>query len=226
MTHDTRRKGTALAETILALPFLMLILLFIMYFGRNSVRVERTHMMDRYDAWRQAGHGPGPRTDDPAGHPQMNDAWFNSNATRISHSGTNAFPDDASMQWIDEAGQRTDEAGELAQEMYEQMARGRTSNFTTRHDTTNILLERFNGDVRSTHTVQDHDWKFINGFRHRGNVYDQVGPYAHNLRSVRDVFYEEFDRTLEGMSDQQNPLARTIRDLYLDIPPYRGPEVP
>ena len=86
MRHHNKHRGTAMAETILALPFLMLILLFLVYFGRNSVRVERTHMMDRYEAWREAGHGPGPRPDDPRGHPQMNDTWFNNNATTITHT--------------------------------------------------------------------------------------------------------------------------------------------
>jgi len=222
----TRQHGTALAETILAMPFLCLILLFIMYFGRNSVRVERTHMMDRYEAWREAGAGPGPYPDAPRGHPLLNDTWFDNTATSVGHSADGSFPSDAPEQWIDEAGQRTDEAGDLAQKMWENMARGRSVYVTSRHDTTNNILQRFNGDVRAAHTVQGHDWKYINGFRHRADAYDQTGPYAHNINSVRDVFYEQFDQTLEGMSDQQNPLAKTIRGLYLDSPGYRGPKVP
>jgi hypothetical protein len=217
-----------MAETVLALPFLMLILLFIAYFGRNSVRIERTHMMDRYEAWREAGSGTGPSPDDPRGHPQMNDTWFNNTATAITHVSTGDFPDDAPEQWIDEASQRTNEAGELARKMWETMARGKTSQFSTRHDTSNILLEQFNGPVNAQHTVQGHDWKFINGYKHRAEEYEpdqKKGPYAHNLNPLRDLFYEAFDRTLEGMSDNQNPLAKTMRGLYLDIPGYRGPKV-
>ena len=45
-----------MAESLLALPFLMIILLFIWYFGRNSVRVQRTHVIDRYEAWREVGY--------------------------------------------------------------------------------------------------------------------------------------------------------------------------
>jgi len=229
MQRTTRHhRGTAMAETVLALPFIMLILLFIAYFGRNSVRVERTHMMDRYEAWREAGHGPGPAPDDPRGHPQMNDTWFNNNATAITHASTDLFPDDAPQQWIDEASQRTNEAGDLADKMVETLARGRTSQFSTRHDTANILLQQFNGPVNARHTVQGNDWKYINGYKHRAEEYiaDQKrGPYANNLDPLRDLFYESFDQTLEGMSDSQNPLARTIRGLYLDTPGYRGPKV-
>lgn len=223
--QHTNRRGTAMAETVLALPFLMLILLFILYFGRSSVRVERTHIMDRYDAWRQAGHGPGPHPDDTRGHPQMNDTWFNENATAIGHTSHGSFPDEAPLLWLDRSGQRTDDAGLLATEMWEQMARGRTARFTTRQDTSNIFLERFNGDIHASHTVQDHDWKFVNGFRHRAGPWDARGPHAHNLSPLRDLFYEAFDSTLEGMSDTQNPLASTIRGLYLDIPGYAGPKV-
>jgi len=31
----------------------------------------------------------------------------------------------------------------------------------------------------------------INGFRHRGEAYDQTGPRASNLGSIRDIFYHE-----------------------------------
>ncbi len=214
-----------MAETVLALPFLILILLFIFYFGRNSVRVERTHMMDRYEAWRMAGHGPGPRHDDTRGHPQMNDTWFNNNATSIRHEAHNAFPDDAPSRWEDEAGRRTDDAGMLVREMIDTLARGQTSRFTTRHDTENKLLKQFNGDMNATHTVQDHDWKYVNGFPHRAGPWDGRGPGAHIHGPLRDLFYEAFDSTLEGMSDALNPLARTMRSLYLDVPGYRGPKV-
>ncbi|MEX2216234.1 MAG: hypothetical protein WD768_19140 [Phycisphaeraceae bacterium] len=223
--HLRRTRGTAMAESLLALPFLMLILLFIIYFGRNSVRVQRTHVVDRYEAWREAGHGPGPRADDVRGHPQINDAFFANKSDSIGHSGSGYFPPEAPQRWADYAGQRLPEAGELAQEMIDDLARGRTAHFSTRFDSKNKILETFNGPINATHTVQGNDWKYVNGFKHRGEAYDQTGPYSSNLPAVRDIFYEDWDQSLESMSDQSNPFAKVLRGLYLDLPGYRGPKV-
>ena len=219
----THRRGTAMAETLLALPFLLLILLFVLYFGRESVRVEKTHMMDRYEAWRQAGYGPGPHPDTPRGHPQMNDAFFAEHADAVGFSSSGHFPDTAAQQWEQEAGNRSDDAGELARMMIENLARGRTVHATSQHDTTNKLLQQFNGPVRATHTTMDHDWKFVNGVGRRGGAWDQTGPYASNLGSLRDVFYQEFDTAFAAMTG--NPFAAAVRSLYLSHPEYRGPNI-
>ena len=65
----------------------------------------------------------------------------------------------------------------------------------------------------------------INGFRHRGEAYDQTGPRASNLGSIRDIFYEDWDQSLDGMSGPTAAFASMIRGLYLDLPGYRGPDV-
>ncbi len=220
---NRRCRGTAMAETLLALPFLLLILLFVLYFGRESVRVERTHMMDRYEAWRQAGHGPGPHPDDVRGHPQMNDAFFAEHADSLGFSSSGAFPDAAAREWEQEAGNRSDDAGELARMMIENLAGGRTVHASSTHTTTNKLLQQFNGPARATHTTMDHDWKFVNGIGRRGGAWDQRAPYASNLGSLRDVFYQEFDTAFAAMTG--NPFAAAVRSLYLSHPEYRGPNI-
>ena len=230
MTLSTsRQRGTAMTETILALPFLLLIMLFIAYFGRSSVRVERTHMMARYQAVRSASQGPGPRPDVDNTHEQMNDTWFNNTADNTNFSGHTIFPEDAYQRWQDAAARRSDDAGSLLDQMWENFqsyAQGTTANVSSRHNSSNKFLEMFNGDVNASHTVQDGDWKFINGYKHRADSYDPNGTQVHNLNTLRDIFYDGFDSTLEGMSDAQNPLASTIRTLYLNSNGYRGPEVP
>ncbi len=223
-----RQRGTAMTETILALPFLLIILLFITYFGRQSVNVERTHMMSRYQAWRSSAQGPGPRPHVNGSHQQMADTWFNNNSGSLSFDGHNAFPNGAAQRWQDAAARRSDDAGMLLDDMLDALPRGTTANVSSRHETTNKITEVFTGNVQAAHTVLDNDWKYVNGYRHRADQYDtrDRGSMTHNLHSLRDLFYEGFDSTLESMSDAQNPLASTIRSLYLDLGGYRGPKVP
>lgn len=217
------RPGTALAETLLALPFLFLITLFIVYFGRSYVWMQRTHIADRYQAWREAGHTPGPGPDEPRGHPQINDAFFGETADAIGHGGHHGFPDDAPARWGDEAAKLSDDAGDLARAMRDNMSSGRTSGFSITHNSSNKILQQFDGPIRANHTVQDHDWKHVNGFPFRGGPWDQIGPHATNVDSIRDIFYKDFDDTLRDMGD--NPFANMMRSLYLDLPGYRGPVV-
>lgn len=219
------RRGTAMFEMLLAMPFVMLILLFIWYFGRNSVRVQRNQGMTRYQAWHAAGHGPSPTVDHVNGHPQMNDAFYGNSADAIRHSGNGNFPDDATDRWIDYATQVDERSGQLAAEMQESLAGGRTAHFSTDHNTTNKFLAVFNGPVRDTYTVIDHDWKFVNGANLRADAYHQKGPNASNLGPIRDAFYDDFDQGLESLDDSGNPFAQTLRGLYLNNPGYRGPEV-
>jgi|GEM_PF-3167311 len=256
MTLSTsRQRGTAMTETILALPFLLLIMLFIAYFGRSSVRVERTHMMARYQAVRSASQGPGPRPDVDNTHEQMNDTWFNNTADNTNFSGHTIFPEDAYQRWQDAAARRSDDAGSLLDQMLNDYSGGSTAQVTSRHNSSNKFLEMFNNDVHATHTVEDGDWKYVNGYplwiqenvdyscphcghhgvHHRWDMpiggRTPAGPYdacrlgRTNANALRDTFYEGFDSTLEAMSSAQNPLASTIRQLYLDTIGYQGPIV-
>jgi len=233
MTLSTsRQRGTAMTETILALPFLLLILLFIAYFGRSSVRVERTHMLAKDLAVRIASQGRGVPTDPffaTGTRGEMNETWFNGTADRLTGNFHSNFPDDAYQRWQDGAARRSDDAGSLLDQMwidFQYHAQAVTAHITSRHNSSNKFLELFNGDVHASHTVQNGDWKFINGYKHRADSYDPNGSQVHNLNTLRDIFYDGFDSTLEGMSDAQNPLASTIRTLYLNSNGYRGPEVP
>jgi hypothetical protein len=139
------RRGTALAETLLALPFLFLITLFIVYFGRSYVWMQRTHIADRYQAWREAAHTPGPGVDHLRGHPQINDAFFGETADAIGHGGSHWFPDDAPARWADAAAMLSDDAGNLARAMRDNMAKGRTAGFSVTHNSSNKVLQQFDG---------------------------------------------------------------------------------
>lgn len=213
-------RGTALFEALLALPFIMLILLFVVYFGQGSVRVQRTQVMDRYQAWQEAGHGPGPSANDLRGNTQLNDTFYDNTGDGIRHSGHQGFPTHGIDRWIDDTRTFDDDAGQLAEEMHEQMARGRHAHFNVHFEHNNKLLQKFEGPIRHGHTVQDHDWRYRNGYPRGAGAYDLRGPGADNLDPLKDTFYLDFHDALPD-----NAMSDMIKGLYLGNPTYRGPEV-
>ena len=58
--HRQRNFGSAMTETVLSLPLILLILALLVFFGLNMQRLQRVAVVDRYEAWRQIVDAPGP----------------------------------------------------------------------------------------------------------------------------------------------------------------------
>jgi hypothetical protein len=226
IAHRTSR-GAAMSEMVLAMPFLILILSFIIYFGRGVTRVQHAEVMDRYEAWREAAKGgPGPHVDDDHGHTLLNQAFFADNAQSIGHSGSDYFPDDAPQELSDQAHQASDPAGDLADTDIQRFPKGRTVAFSVRHDETVRVWQPFQGAIHHHHTRLDGDWRFAD-YWHKNDdgTWDPRRPGVSVLPALRDVFYKNFDDGLVDLAQEDNSIAKLIRQLYLDEPDYRGPTV-
>ncbi|GAB4107963.1 MAG: hypothetical protein Kow00105_12880 [Phycisphaeraceae bacterium] len=119
------------------------------------------------------------------------------------------------------------------------------------HESDIPLYQRFAGEVRHQSTRIDGDWSFATWIeqQHRGDPdevdrilseevmfvgdsddYDQLRDF-HELRpyaliGIYYTYYEDLDAPLETLAESQdNPLARGIRGIYMNLPTYVGPTV-
>ncbi|MEM1447418.1 MAG: hypothetical protein AAGF84_15270 [Planctomycetota bacterium] len=76
------RRGVAMIETVLTLPFIFVLLALIMYCGVTMLRWHRVSTIDRYELWRSVAAAPGPSA--PSGG--------NANAFDASPLGRAFFP--------------------------------------------------------------------------------------------------------------------------------------
>jgi hypothetical protein len=219
-----------MSEMVLAMPFLVLILLLLFFFGRGLVRAQRVAVMDRYEAWRQASaDAPGPHAQIDDGHTLLNQTFYGGNADAIDYDGADLFPPDAPRELIAEAAAFATRAKtvELVNDVYDQFARGRSVRFRARHDEAIKAIRDMDlvRPVASRHTRLGHDWRFANGWRRDsdGEWEPRTGGTS-MLGPLRDVFYPAFDDQLESLASN-NSLARMLRGMYLNEPAYRGPEV-
>ncbi|MEM8784184.1 MAG: hypothetical protein AAGE65_15220 [Planctomycetota bacterium] len=86
-----RRRGVAMIETVLTLPFIFVLLALIMYCGVSMLRWHRVSTVDRYEAWRATAYAPGPHAPAAGGGvfdaSDLGDAFF---PVTVSGSGGNA----------------------------------------------------------------------------------------------------------------------------------------
>lgn len=58
--NPSRRRGVAMIETVLALPFFLVILALVIMVGFWMVRLQKATQLSRYEAWRAQAHAAGP----------------------------------------------------------------------------------------------------------------------------------------------------------------------
>lgn len=220
------RHGSAMMETVLVLPFLVFILLLVMFFGRGVARVQHTQVMDRYEAWRLAAQSPGPSANQNEGNPQMNILFFGEAAKSIDFNSSNYFPTDAPVS-LQSAGQQfSTDTGALVDLAYQNFARGVRVEFKTSHQTDTRLWQRFEVPITHSHTRLDHDWKFVNGWRVQNNQWEPNGTGPWMLSPpVRDLFFQRFDNDMTAMVNQGNQLAAILQSVYSARPAYVGPNI-
>jgi len=223
-------------ETVLTLPFVIILLLMILFYGWSMTRLQRASVQDRYEAWRQVYHGYGPRVtghdpDDPDpyhGTEQINDAFWAGGADALRYDRGQAFPDDTRDQLKGLADQASEDAGLAAAYLLEeQLPHGRWMRFDTTHDTRSPLLEQLGGPIRHAHTRIGNEWKYANAVRLRDDdVWVADAPRVTPGDLVRDQFVLDLDRPLEPIANSSaHKVARVIRWYYRGFPGYVGPDV-
>jgi hypothetical protein len=220
------RRGSAMSEFVLVLPFLIFFLALTLYFGRGVLRVQRDQVMDRYEAWREAGGGRGPAPDDRNQHWQLNQTFYMGHAARIGYGVRDDLPTDAPDQWVAKAKDASDNAGRTAQEAADRFARGVTVQTTAAHTETVPLWKPIDRPITHHHTRLNTDWRHANGQWYLDPHGDwepgDGGPWM--LDPVtRDTFFSTFDGDLRGYGDGGNFIATAVRDLYRQRPGYVGP---
>lgn len=236
-------RGAAMVETVLVLPFIMIMIVLIIYLGWNFRRLALVTNMDRYSVWERVTPGaPGPDhqgLEQDMRNPRLNNAFFGINGDLADHL-------DERHDWNHYTPQghenlrdmQADETYSYFEEFLERNPRAIHERFRADHGDYALDFEEGQKPLefrdkqavsRTTvgHSRMDGDWRYVNGIRYNSGreawepAYGRVAPGS----SLREVFFSEIDDGLDPYVDNDNNLARAIRDFYFSYPSYRGPDV-
>lgn len=234
-TRNARRtRGAAMVETVVVLPFVMVMIVLIIYLGWNFRRLAQVTNIDRYTVWESATPGsPGPGTQglpQTIRNPQMNHAFFGLNGdegVKLDELRPNTgYP----IKGHDDLRDRqADETFSYFDEFLERNPEGIQQQYKARHEQITQSLENM-GMADMTGNVQGHyrmngEWRYANGIRQNDGKWIPAGYRVSPGSSMREVFFVEMDDGLEPYASRGNKLARAIREFYLSYPGYIGPDV-
>ena len=103
-----RQRGAVMIETVLALPFFLLILSLIIFFGFQMKRLQKAAVMDRYDAWQYAAWRADEQGAEPMSSKETNaqivNTFFREDEPTLERDATIYFPMDATDAVVATAG--------------------------------------------------------------------------------------------------------------------------
>lgn len=227
------RVGAVMAETCLIIPFILVVIVLMIYLGYNFRRLERVTNIDRYEAWRQTTPGSrGPGQAEPLGHAPLNNAFYGDNSdqarllTEANNRGRTAIPE--AHRTLQQ--QTTDETFSYLDNFFAASPTGLYERFEARHDQVSPYMESFLSDMsrtRTGHRRLNGDWRYANGVTYNAEK-QKWEPSSYRVTpgsSLREVFFVDLDDGLAPYA-RTNPLAEAIRDFYTAYPGYRGPDIP
>jgi hypothetical protein len=225
-SHHAR--GSAMTETVLVLPLILVVLALLFFFGQAMTRWQRSSVTDRYEAWRQAQYAPGPgvsfnkdsRNFGPAD--LLNEAFFAGNADRLD------VADRAGRISIDEPtdliaeetlfvasgtvieGYEPAWAEDYARELHRRLPAWWRIDLATEHESSVPLYQRFAGAVKHQHTLIDGDWSFATWVeqKYRGVRLDI------DRVLTEDVYLNSHPKTRDGLIDLYNYRPYAITGIY------------
>lgn len=223
-----------MVETVLILPFVMIVIVLLIYLGWNFRRLALVTNMDRYVVWDQVTPGaPGPglqRLSTEVRNPRLNNAFFglnNDNGLVLEEYRLNdGYQPEAHEDLLQ---QQADETYSYFDAFIDSNPAGIRERMVARHDHLTDSLQQMGmaDEMRNRfgHRRLNGDWRYANGVRYAD---DEVGWMAGGYRvsparGLIDVFFAQIDDTLEGYDD--NEIARASRNLYTSYPAYHGPRV-
>ena len=212
-----------MVETVLVLPFVLLILALLFFFGMSFSRVERGAVLDRYEAWRHVARAPGPSAGGDNAH--LNSLAYGGNAASLDIDRTRHFPSDATDPWLAAAANATWDAGPLAEGMVDTLPTGVRVRQGVKHDSSVPVYQQLMGKVRHQHVRLDGDWRFVNGIQFKDGRWQPGQPHVNPLATLRDQYFLDFEDALQPHLDADNPLANILHTYYTHSPGYIGPDV-
>lgn len=231
-----RALGAVMMETVFILPFIMVVVVLIIYLGWNFRRMAQVTNMDRYAVWEETTPGsPGPDTQHRIGqmrNPRLNNAFYG-----LSNDQAIKLDEHQNRRWYYPQGhedlrdRQVNETYSYFDEFLENNPRARYERFDAKHEQISDALTNMGmSDLTRNdvgHSRMDGDWRYVNGV-----VYDsRTGKWKPGRRrvtpgsSLREVFFVDLDDGLEPYDSSGNKLAKAIREFYLSYPGYRGPDI-
>ena len=223
-----------MAEMVLVMPLLLVILSLLFFLGWGMLRMQRTTLVDRYEVWREASDGTGPGADPATREDQLNDTFFMGEAGSIDLVTRTAFGDQDGRVELERAARRlSTDAGDLSREIVDPLVAGRGGVAQVQMPVVGNLWSRFDDTTAARHARLEHEWPYAHGLRldpARSTTGWMQGwryhaPHTHTRTALPDLFWQPFDRRLEGYENTGNDIARILRSFYRTHPRYRGPDV-
>lgn len=222
-------------ETVFTLPFIMVVVVLIMYLGWNFRRLAVLTNVDRHAVWEQVTPGsPGPdiqRVQQDMRNPRLNEAFFgfnNDNAARLDEwrESADGYTPESHQQLRD---MQADETYSYFDEFLDNNPRAIRERFVAEHEHVIDGFAWLNlADTmrnREGHSRLNGDWRYVNGIRPDGDDWEPAHRRVTPGDSLREVFFAEIDDGLQTYENSGNNLARAIRRFYLQYPGYRGPDI-
>ncbi len=203
-----KRRGAAIIEFCLVLPFLMFILVLVIFFGHSMVRKQKVIQADRHFAWRHAKRVDYPT--DASGNPDMpyiSMMQFNNEVVPSLSAGHNT-PRDAAVGMVNAAAAESVEAGDFADDIvHNLLPRGQSMGVQADYPVDQIPMDRrFGTEIGDRYYREGVPWMHRDIPPKSGG-----GSYWHELR---DHYVDDFDDQMVNANDPGGLVSR-IRNLYL-----------
>ena len=223
-------RGSVMLEMVLALPFFFFVLSLLIFLGRGGMRLQQSHIVDRYEAWRDAEFAPGPHGTFEGGADQLNSAFFRGKGQSIDYYIEDFYPQDVVQALAAGVGSRSDDANNLVNEVLPTLDQGRHVVLVTHFKEENKVWAQLNQPITHGYVRIGTEWKFANGWEQMltdGKV-KPTEPGTHVDAAVNKVFVKGLDDILAQISKNSSSpkLAAAMRGLYDDVPAYFGPDFP
>lgn len=237
--HDHRQlvrmRGTAMAETVLVMPLILVLLAAMLFLAATFEQEFRQTAAVRYEAWRRAAIADGPML---IGEGELiNQAFLQNEATGMTWGIRYSEPVGADSIYVDTAFQYSDDAGSYMAALLDpatpdgggQRRMGSrvwlSSDYTPPLNPTTLGTMSLAG---TRHSRLYHEWKYSNRYAfdtdfNKERPTNESAYRVDNMAILQDVLMPELDR-LENLGG--NPLGDVIHGLAIRPLPYLGPELP
>ena len=188
------RRGTAVVEFVLAIPFLAFILGITFFFGWALMHKQKVMIADRYSAWQRVETGSWP------GEDRLNNLVFNGRAADVNLSSEEPVWETAD-DLVNQTGQISRQSEMLADELVlQRFPAGHRAHVAASFDPEETLWQRYTGAIHHRYGREGITWRRA-----------EVSCWL----TLRDFYYADLDAVLERMPAPANRMAQTIRSFYL-----------